>query len=453
MIVTKKHLSRRTMLRGIGACIGLPMLDSMVPAFAAPSRVASGEKAVRAAFIYVPNGMTMRDWSPATAGANWEATPILKVFEPWRQDMFVLTGLMDHNGNALGDGGGDHARAGGSFMTGVHPKRTSGKDIHVGISVDQVAANAIGHKTKLKSLELGCEDARTVGNCDSGYSCAYSNSLSWTGPSTPNPPETNPRAVFERLFGSDDITLPPEIRAKRIADRKSILDSVQDQVHSILGTVGGADRRKMDEYLTAVREIETRIQSAEQTKVIEVQPGFEKPEGIPFEYGPYATMMFDLAAMAFKSDLTRVVTIVLGREGSLRTYNEIGVADGHHPLSHHGNRPDWLDRLSKINQFHTQLFSQFVGQLKTSQDGDGTLLDHSMVLYGSGLSDSNRHLHENLPILLFGRGDGSLKPGRHIVYDKPAPMTNLYLTMLDRMDVKPESIGDSTGKVEHLTDI
>jgi hypothetical protein len=453
MIVTKKYLSRRTMLRGIGACIGLPMLDSMAPAFAAPSRVASGEKAVRSVFVYVPNGMTMRDWSPTTAGANWEATPILKAFEPWRQDMFVLTGLMDHNGNALGDGGGDHARAGGSFLTGVHPKRTAGKDIHVGISVDQVAANAIGHNTKLKSLELGCEDARTVGNCDSGYSCAYSNSLSWTGPSTPNPPETNPRAVFERLFGSDDITLPPEIRAKRITDRKSILDSVQDQVHSILGTVGGADRRKMDEYLTAVREIETRIQSAEKNNVIEVQPGFEKPEGIPFEFGPYATMMFDLAAMAFKSDLTRVVTVVLGREGSLRTYNEVGVPDGHHPLSHHGNRTESLDKLSKINQYHVQLFSQFIGQLKTSQDGDGTLLDHSMVLYGSGLSDSNRHLHENLPILLFGRGDGSLKPGRHIVYDKPAPMTNLYLTMLDRMDVKPESIGDSTGKVEHLTDI
>lgn len=441
MIVTRKHLSRRTLLRGMGACIGLPMLDAMRPAFAAPSRVTGGERAVRTAFVYCPNGMTMRDWTPATAGANWEATPILKAFEPWRKDMFVLSGLMDHNGNALGDGGGDHARAGGSFMTGVHPKRTAGKDIHVGISVDQVAANAIGHKTKLSSLELGCEDARTVGNCDSGYSCAYSNSLSWRGPSTPNPPETNPRAVFERLFGSDDITLPPEVRAKRLADRKSILDSVQDQVHSILGTVGGADRRKMDEYLTAVREIETRIQSAETQNVIEVKPGFEKPEGIPFEYGPYATMMFDLAAMAFQSDLTRVVTIVLGREGSLRTYNEIGVPDGHHPLSHHGNRPDWLDKLSKINQYHAQLFTQFVAKLKTTGDGDGTLLDHSMVLYGSGLSDSNRHLHENLPILLFGRGDGSLKPGQHIVYDKPVPMTNLYLTMLDRMDIKPESIG------------
>jgi hypothetical protein len=451
MIVTRKHLSRRTLLRGMGACVALPMLDAMNPAFAA--RVSPGDKPVRAMFIYAPNGMTMRDWSPATAGPNWESTPILRAFEPYRKDMFVLSGMMDHNGNALGDGGGDHARAGGSFLTGVHATKTSGKDIHVGISVDQIAANAVGHKTKLRSLEIGCEDSRTVGNCDSGYSCAYSNSLSWTGPSTPNPPETNPRAVFERLFGNDDVTLPPDVRAKRIADRRSILDSVQEQVHSLIGTVGGADKRKMDEYLTAVREIETRIQSAEKDQVVEVQPGFEKPMGVPFDYASYVRIMYDLAAMAFQSDLTRIVTLVLGREASLRTYPEIGVPDGHHPLSHHGNRPDWLDKLSKINQYHTMLASEFIGKLKAAQDGDGSVLDHSMIVFGSGLSDSNRHLHENLPILLFGRGDGSFKPGTHIVYDKPTPMTNLYLTMLDRMDVKPESIGDSTGKVEHLTGI
>jgi len=454
MIVTKKHLSRRTLLRGMGACVALPMLDAMNPAFAAPSRLGKGEQAVRSCFIYAPNGMAMRDWTPAgTGGASYELSPTLKALEPYRQDMFVLTGLADHNGNALGDGGGDHARAGGSFMTGVHPKRTAGKDIHVGISVDQVAANAIGEKTKLRSLELGCEDSRTVGNCDSGYSCAYSNSLSWRSASTPNPPETNPRAVFERLFGSDDITLAPEIRARRVSDRKSILDSVQDQVHSILGTVGGSDRRKMDEYLTAVREIEMRIQSAEKDRVIEVSPDFEKPEGIPYAFADYAKIMFDLAAMAFQSDLTRVVTIVLGREGSLRTYNEIGISDGHHPISHHGNREENLIKLAKINQIHMGIFAGFIGKLKAAHDGDGTLLDHSMIMYGSGLSDSNRHLHEDLPILLFGRGDGSLKPGRHIVYDKPVPMTNLYLTMLDRMDIKPESLGDSTGKVEHLTAI
>jgi len=447
--ITKKHLPRRAFLRGTGAVLALPFLDAMVPAFASTL----AKPVTRMGFVYVPNGIISANWLPAQQGAGFEFNSTMKALEPYREQVLVMSNLAQINGRSFGDGGGDHARAGGSFMTGVHPKHTAGKDIHVGISADQVAADAIGNKARLRSLELGCEDSRTVGNCDSGYSCAYSNSLSWRGASTPNPPETNPRAVFERLFGSDDITLAPDVRAKRMADRKSILDGVQEQVHSILGTVGGSDRRKMDEYLTAVREVEMRIQTAEKSNVVEVQPGFERPEGIPFEYGAYAKIMFDLAAMAMQSDITRIVTIVLGREGSLRTYNEIGVPDGHHPLSHHGNRPDWLDRLSKINQFHTELFSGFVAKLKTAPDGDGTVLDHSMVLYGSGLSDSNRHLHENLPILLFGRGDGSLKPGRHIVYDKPTPMTNLYLTMLDRMDVKPESIGDSTGKVEHLTEI
>jgi hypothetical protein len=447
MIITKKTLSRRTILRGIGACLALPALEAMRPALSAAVR----EKAVRSVFIYVPNGMTMGDWTPKTAGADYEMTPILSHFAPYRSDMMVLSGLMDHNGNALGDGGGDHARAGGSFMTGVHPAKTSGRDIKVGISVDQLAANGLGSATRLRSLELGCEDSRTVGNCDSGYSCAYSNSLSWRGPSTPNPPENNPRAVFERLFGADDITLPPDVRAKRLADRKSILDSVQDQVRSLLGTVGGSDRRKLDEYLTAVREIEMQIQAAEKKGVVEVTSGFEKPAGIPFAFGDYVKIMFSLAAAALQTDSTRVVTVVLGREGSLRTYNEIGVSEGHHPLSHHGNRAESLQKMSRINAFHTQLASEFIGKLKASADGDGTLLDHSMVLYGSALSDSNRHIHENLPIVLFGRGNGSLKPGRHVVLGKNTPMTNLYLTMLDQMGVNVEQMGDSTGKIDPLS--
>jgi hypothetical protein len=448
MIITKIALPRRTVLRGMGACLALPLLDAMVPALAAAS---SPKRAVRAAFIYAPNGMVMRDWTPAAAGADYEATPILASFAPYREDMLVLTGLMDHNGNALGDGGGDHARAGGSFLTGVHPAKTAGKDIRTGISVDQIAANAVGGATRLRSLELGCEDSRTVGNCDSGYSCAYTNSLSWRGPSTPNPPETSPRAVFDRLFGADDITLPAEVRARRLADRRSILDSVQGQVRAILGTVGGADRRKLDEYLTAVREIEVQIQAAERNHVVEVTPDFEKPDGVPFEYAAYAKIMLDLAAAAFQADVTRVVTLVLGREGSLRTYNEVGVPDGHHPLSHHGNRPEALEKLSKINQYHTRIVGQFIGKLKASADGDGSLLDHSLVLYGSGLSDSNKHLHENLPIALFGRGNGSLKTGRHVVLPEATPMTNLYLTMLDQMDVKTDQMGDSTGRLDHLS--
>jgi hypothetical protein len=359
--------------------------------------------------------------------------------------------LMDHNGNALADGAGDHARAGASFLTGVHPAKTSGKDIRAGISVDQIAAGAVGSSTRVASLELGCEDSRTVGNCDSGYSCAYTNSLSWRGPSTPNPPETNPRAVFDRLFGADDITLPPEVREKRLIDRRSILDSVQDQVRTILGQVGGSDRRKMDEYLTAVREIETRIQAAERDGISEVKPDFEKPEGVPFDYATYVKIMLDLSAAAFQTDSTRVITLVLGREGSLRTYNEIGVSDGHHPLSHHGNRPEALEKLARINAYHTQIVSQFVAKMSATQEGDGSLLDHSLVLYGSGLSDSNRHLHENLPILLFGRGKGNVASGRHIVFDQPTPMTNLYLTMLDQMNVPTDHMGDSTGQIEHVS--
>lgn len=451
MIVTKKHLSRRTLLKGMGVAIGLPMLDSMSPALAGPAR--AGNTPVRLAFTYVPNGMTMADWTPTTPGASFEMPPILKKFEAFKGDMFVLGNMMDHNGKALGDGGGDHARAGGSFLTGVHPKKTAGKDIQVGISVDQLAAESIGRSTRVRSLELSCEDSRTVGNCDSGYSCAYSNSFSWRSATTPNPPETNPRAVFERLFGGDDITLPPEVRAKRLADRRSILDLAQQQTKRILNDLGTTDRRKMDEYLTAVREVESKIQRAESQGVVELSAGFERPAGVPFEYADYARLMFDLAALAFQTDSTRVITIVMGREGSLRTYGEIGVPDGHHPLSHHGNRPEALAKLSTINQFHAGLYAQFLAKLKATQDGDGTLLDHSLLMYGSGLSDSNRHLHDKLPIALFGRGDGSMKPGRYIAYEKDTPMTNLYMTMLTTAGVKAESIGDSTGKVERLTDV
>ena len=368
MIITKKTLSRRTVLRGIGACLALPMLDSMTPALAA---AVAGQKPVRTMFIYAPNGMVMADWTPRRrARLRDDAHP--QAFEPFRNDMFVLTGMMDHNGNALGDGGGDHARAGGSFLTGVHPAKTAGKDIKVGISVDQVAANAIGSATRLRSLELGCEDSRTVGNCDSGYSCAYTNSLSWRGPSTPNPPgDQSPRRVRAAL----------RRRRHHAAARSARQAPGRSQEHPRfgagagardLGHLGGADRRKMDEYLTAVREIEMQIQAAEKKKAVEVSPDFERPDGVPFEYAAYAKIMLDLAAMAFQADITRVVTIVLGREGSLRTYNEIGVPDGHHPLSHHGNRPEWLAKLSKINQFHTQIFAQFIGQDEGDEDGDGT---------------------------------------------------------------------------------
>jgi hypothetical protein len=427
------------------------MLDAMTPALAATG----GNKTtapVRLAFVYVPNGIVMDDWTPKGQGKDYECTRILKPLEAFRADLFVLSGLADHNGNALGDGPGDHARAGASFLTGVHCKKTAGADIRAGVSADQIAAQAIASKTKFQSLELGCEDSRTVGNCDSGYSCAYTNSISWRTPTTPMPPEVNPRMAFERLFGTADLSLAPEVRARRAEYRKSILDLVQRDTQKLTATLGKADRRKIDEYLFAVREIEKRIESAEKDNR-QVTPGIEKPAGIPIDFREYAKLMFDLQLIAFQTDLTRVTTLVLAREGSMRVYPEIGIPDPHHPLTHHRNNEDWIEKVKQINCLHTELFAYFLGKLKSTEEGEGNLLDHSMIVYGSGLGDGNRHTHEKLPILLAGRGDGSLKPGRHVVYEKKTPMTNLYLTLLDRMGIQPEKIGDSTGKVEHLTEL
>ena len=449
MYLSRKHLSRRTLLKGIGVAVGLPVLDAMVPAFASE---APGGKAMRLAFAYVPNGIVMDAWTPAAAGTGFEFPATLKCLEPFRDNLLVLSGLAHHNGEALGDGGGDHARAGATFLTGVHPRKTMGADIHLGISVDQIAAQAIGSKTRLSSLELGCEDTRTVGNCDTGYSCSYTNSISWRTPTSPMPPETNPRLVFERLFGTLDTSLDPSQRALLNADRRSILDFVSDRTKRLTGSLGASDRRKVDEYLYAVRDIERRIQSAEED-TDQLTPTIEKPSGIPLTYSAYAKLMFDLQTVAFQADLTRVTTLVYSREASSHTYPEIGINDGHHPLSHHGGKKDSIEKLKKINAFHVGLFGHFLDKLKSTPDGDGNLLDHSMVVYGSSLSDGNKHLHNDLPVLLAGGGNGTLKPGRHVVYEKDTPMTNLYMSMLERMGVNPESIGDSTGKVAHLGDI
>jgi hypothetical protein len=451
MIITHKRLHRRTFLKGVGTAIALPMLDAMTPAMASISE-ANAKAAVRLSFVYVPNGIVMKDWTPKTTGQDFEFTRILKPLEAFRKELFVLSGLDDQNGNALGDGPGDHARAGASFLSGVHCKKTAGADIQAGVSADQIAAAAIGAKTRLPSIELGCEDSRTVGNCDSGYSCAYTNSISWRTPTTPMPPEINPRQAFERLFGTADLSLDPETRARRTAYRKSILDLVREDTQKLVKTLGQADRRKVDEYLFAIREIETRIESSEKESR-QVTPTIEKPSGLPVTFGEYAKLMYDLQVVAFQADLTRVATLVVAREGSMRVYPEIDIPDPHHPLTHHRNNPDWIEKVVRINLFHTELFAYFLNKLKSTQDGAGTLLDHSMVVYGSGLSDGNRHLHENLPVLLAGRGDGSLKPGRHILYKPKTPITSLYLTLLDRMGVHPEKIGDSTGKVEHLTEL
>ncbi|HXI90666.1 MAG TPA: DUF1552 domain-containing protein [Blastocatellia bacterium] len=448
--MTGKHLPRRTFIKGMGIAIGLPMLDAMTPAFAGASPAAGAP--VRLAFVYVPNGIVMKDWRPKVVGKGFEFTRILKPLESFREDLFVLSGLDEQNGNALGDGPGDHARAGAAFLTGVHCKKTEGADIHNGVSADQIAAQELGSKTRFPSIELGCEDSRTVGNCDSGYSCAYTNSISWRGQATPMPPELNPRMVFERLFGTADFSLDAETRARRAQYRKSILDFVRDDTQQLAGKLGSPDRRKLDEYLSAVREIERRIQATEKD-TRPVTPAIEKPAGIPITLPDYAKLMYDLQVVAFQADLTRVTTLMLGREGSMRVYPEIGIPDPHHPLTHHRDNPEWIEKVTQINCLHTELFAYFLKKLKSTPDGDGSLLDHSMIVYGSGLSDGNRHSHEDLPVLLAGRGDGSLKPGRHIVYSSGTPITNLYLALLDRAGVHPEKIGDSTGKVEQLTDL
>ena len=451
MIITRKHLPRRTFLRGMGTMVALPMLDAMAPAFGSSLRGAA-KAPVRMGFVYVPDGIVMKNWTPATAGRGFEFTRILKPLEAFREDLLVLSGLADHNGNALGDGPGDHARAGASFLTGVHCKKTAGADIHAGVSVDQIAAQQVGAGTRFPSIELGCEDSHTVGNCDSGYSCAYTNSISWRTPTTPMPPEVNPRMAFERLFGKADLSLDPKTRARRATYRKSILDLVREDTNKLVGTLGPADRRKIDEYLFSVREIEQRIESAERDNR-ELTPTIEKPAGIPFEFVEYAKMMIDLQVIAFRTDLTRVSTLMLGREGSNRVYPEIDVPDPHHPLTHHRNNPEWIEKVIRINCLHTEMLAYLLNKLRSTEDGDGTLLDHSMIVYGCGLSDGNRHTHEDLPVLLAGRGNGGWKSGRHIVYKYGTPMTNLYLMLLDRMGVRPESLGDSTGSLEQLAEL
>jgi Protein of unknown function (DUF1552) len=449
MIVMRKHLHRRTFLKGMGAAIALPMLDAMTPAFALPGQAA--RRPLRLVFTYVPNGIAMADWTPKAAGRGFEYTRILKPLERFREDTVVLSGLAQRNGNALGDGPGDHARAAAAYLTGVHPRKTAGADIENGISVDQIAAKHIGSETRFASIELGCDDSRTVGNCDSGYSCAYTNSLAWRGPSTPMPPETNPRLVFERLFGDIDTSLPPDVRARRLRYRRSILDLAGERTAQLSADLGTSDRRKLDEYLSSIREIERRIERAEQD-LTGLTPTIDKPTGIPVLYADYVNLMFDLQVLAMQTDSTRIITMMMGREGSMRTYPEIGVPDPHHPLTHHRGNKEWIEKVTQVNAMHVELFAGFVNKLKTTADGDGSLLDHSMVIYGSGLSDGNRHTHEDLPVLIVGRG-GNFRRADHIVYPKDTPMTNLFLTLLDRVGLQPEKIGDSTGMIEHLTDL
>jgi hypothetical protein len=442
--ITRRHIPRRSFLKGAGTAIALPLLDAMVPAFA---RAAATKPPVRMAFLYVPNGIVMKDWTPATEGNAFEFPRILKAVEPFRDDLLVLTGLAQRQGEGTA---GDHARAAATFLTGVCPKKTTSADIEVGISVDQVAAQTVGSKTRLRSLELGCEVSRTVGSCDSGYSCAYINSMSWRGPTTPNPPETNPRLVFERLFGTLAGNNDPRARAATEADRKSILDTVTGRTRQLMADVGASDRHKIDEYLSSIRDIEGRV--AISSSDLEAARNLEKPDGVPTGFVEHARLMNDLTLTAFRADITRVATLIYSKEASTRSYPELGFSDPHHPCTHHRNNPDLIEKVTKINCHHIDQFADFLRKAKAISEGDGNLLDHSMVVYGSSISEGNGHVHTNLPILLAGRGDGSLKPGRHIVYQE-TPMTNLYLSMLDKMGVHTEKLGDSTGQTTHLADV
>jgi hypothetical protein len=446
MIITRRHIARRTFLRGMGAVVALPVLDAMTPAFAAPSK-----PPLRLAFKYIPNGAVLANWTPADTGPGFALSRILQPLQPFYDQTLVITGLTQKEAEARGDGGGQHSRAASGFLTGVHIKKTA-VDLHGGVSADQIAARAIGSQTKFPSLELGCDDTRTIGNCDNGYSCAYTNSISWRTPSSPMPPENNPRQVFERLFGTEDFSLSIEARARRDSDRKSILDMVQDDAGRLMGRLGTSDRRKIDEYLYSIREVEKRIEHAE-NEPYGVLPTIEKPAGIPIAYSEYAKLMFDLQFLAFQADLTRIGTFMYGREVSVRMYDEIGMSEGHHPLSHHGKDPRKLELLTQINTFHVGLFAHLLERLKSTPEGDGSMLDHVMVVYGGGISDGDRHTHENLPIVLVGGRGAGLKGGRHVVYDKTTPLTNLYMTLLDRVGVREESIGDSTGKLELLGEV
>jgi hypothetical protein len=450
-MMTRKHLARRTFLRGLGTSIALPLLDAMTPAFAAPSK--AGTKApTRMAFVYVPNGIIMPDWTPAEEGPGFAFRPIMAPMEPHRDRMLVLTGLTQNGGRALGDGPGDHARAASSFLTGMHPRKTAGADIRIGISVDQVAAQKIGQATRFASLELGLEDGRLVGSCDSGYSCAYSNNLAWRTENSPLPPEINPRLVFERLFGAGDEVEDAAARARRLKYEKSILDSVVAETGSLRSTLGPADQRKLDEYLHSVREIEKRI-AANERDHREMAPPFPKPEGAPLDYSEHCRLMFDLMTAAMQMDATRVITLMMGREGSTRAYREIGISDAHHPLTHHRNDETMVGKVKQINRYHVEQFAYWIGKLRQTPDGDGSLLDHSMIVYGSGLADGNRHTHHDLPVLLVGGGNGTMKPGRHVRYASETPMNNLFVAMLDRMGVEVESLGDSNGKLGYLSEL
>ncbi len=440
-------LSRRRFLRGLGTLIALPAMESLAPvrAFAAPAKAAVSRFPVRMAFIYSPNGRNMTEWTPSKTGTDYELSRSLKPLEAVKNNIHVISGLKHDKAAANGDGGGDHARANATFLTGMQARKTAGADIRAGISVDQVAANAIGQLTKLPSLELSCDEARRAGNCDSGYSCAYQFNLAWKNESMPISPERDPKLAFERLFSNGLAGEADAARAKREFYNKSILDFVNEDAHSLQKHLGSNDKRKLDEYLTSIRDIERRLTQA--NREAKDMPAYTMPTGIPAGYQDHIRLMYDLMALAFQTDTTRVSSFLLAHDGSNRTFPEIGVRDQHHGISHHQRDPEKLDKIAKIDEYYSRQFAYFLEKLKGIKEGDGTLLDNCMIVYGGGISDPDAHSHRDLPVILAGGGGGTLKMGRHTRVDN-VPMCNLYLSMLDRVGLKEERLGDSTGRLD-----
>lgn len=440
-------IDRRTALKGLGTAIALPMLEAMQPRLAVAGLTPTQPLPLRFACVYVPNGKHMPDWTPRAEGALDQLPSILEPLSPVRKYLNVLTNLTCDKARPNGDGPGDHARAMSAFLTGSQPRKTHGADIRAGISFDQFLAQRVGDATRYPSLELGCEPSRTAGNCDSGYSCAYSSTVSWRTEFTPVPKEINPRALFDRLFGNAKPGEAAEARAKRERDRKSILDLVRDDAKTLHAELGVADNRKLEEYLSAIRDVEKRIaMAASDAAASKATPAgaVPPPAGVPKDYVQHLRLMNDLVVLAFQSDATRVLTHVFANEGSTRGYPFIGVREGHHDLSHHGRDATKQDKIRQINRFHVSIFAELLAKLREVKEGDGNLLDRSLILYGSGNSDGNAHNHDNLPILLVGRG-GGIAANRHIRYPKETPLTNLYVAIAERLGAKVARFGDSTG--------
>jgi hypothetical protein len=447
MFVTKKTISRRTVLRGVGTAIALPLLDAMIPAFAP---AASTSPVRRFGVVYHPNGVIYDQWLPKGVGTDFELSPTLKGLEPFKDKLTVVTGLFSDQAEALGDGGGDHSRACGSYLTGVHVKK-SDSNVENAVSMDQIVAKHFERETQLSSLQMTADENSLLGSCDLGYSCAYSSTLSWLTPTLPLMAENNPRVLFERMFGSSDST-DPRVRASRLKQDSSLLDSVSDRVAQLQHQLGHTDNRKMNDYLASLRDVERRIQKAEEQSS-KALPDVAQPAGIPEKFEDQVRLLYDLQLLAYQADLTRVITFMYGREQTGRPYPQIGVPEPHHPLTHHQGIPEKMEKCAKIQRYHIGLFAEYLEKLRNTPDGDGSLLDHVILLYGSGISNSDRHTHGPLPTMLVGGGTGTLKGGRHLVYPEHTPLTNLQLTLLNKLGVHAEKLGDSTGEMKNLSEL